>query len=276
MTKNNKTNYQLGQCFLKSRNLSFKFVESFNIANNFNCKHDVIVEVGFGNGSLTDFIFKECEFQTYIGFDYDSSFALLSTMPKFDKGHFFIENILKTDIKAKVQSIHNGKNDKINIITNLPFNISKDFCLQLCTMHESLGIVTIGLQEEFVNNLFKNTYAISFLMKLFFSIKKEFLIEKTNFVPSPKVDCYVITLTPKKFTEFDDLDIVQVYTILKTLFKNRKKKIKNNKVLKFLEYLKLLNLVVDDSSLFLKRIHEIDINIMIKWIKDICTSINKS
>lgn len=143
-------------------------------------KKDKVVEVGPGHGELTKFI-PDCDL---IVVEKDESLA-----KEIKKG-----KVIVGDGVAVLK-----KMDFDFLISSVPYSISEPLLRELI-LHEFRKAVLI-LPLKFVKQLGEKESSLSFLSNEFLEVKEVEMIPKDKFDPAPRVDSYLIEVTPKKGSE---------------------------------------------------------------------------
>lgn len=203
----------LGQNFLQDKNICKKILLQSNIYNR------EILEIGPGSGFLTDSILENKPKKLIlIEKDYDLFMYLKKKYKNYKNVNIFNMDALKYNF--------NNKN-KINIISNLPYNISTKIILKLFTDSKHIDEMVLMIQKEvgekFNYNLKKfNKY--KFLNNICANYKVCFDVSPNVFRPKPKVFSSVVKFTFKN--KVIDWKNIQKFT--NEIFKNKRKKISNN------------------------------------------------
>ena len=200
-----KKRQKLGQHFLVSQSVAKSIVCAAKIT-----KKDVVLEIGTGDGILVPLLCKRAR-------------KVIS-----------IESDIKLHLKAKAQlsslpnlTLKHGDGLKNNdifsvFVSNLPFSKSRKAMEWLIQKKFSQAIVMV--QKEFASKLSttgKSRKAISVLVNYATNIEHVINVNKTNFVPQPKVNSCVLKLTQKKSLSQDLIQTVNA------LFSYRRKKLPN-------------------------------------------------
>ena len=228
-----KAKKSLSQNFLIDKNISNKIVSQTFITNK------IILEIGPGNGFLTDAILKKKPNKIYL-IEKDGNLVLkLKEKYKNNKKVIIIENDI---LKYNLEYFNN-----LTILSNLPYNISTKIILYLFNYNENISDMVFMIQKEvaekFDYNLSKmNKY--KFLTKLVSTYKRCFDVSPKVFIPKPKVKSTVVKFqfNKKRF----NLERANKFSY--QIFKNVRKKINNN-------------LNIDNNNKILnKRVNELSIN----------------
>ena len=203
----------LSQNFIKDKNICKKIIKQTNI-NNRN-----IIEIGPGYGYLTDVILEEKPTFLYlIEKDYNLFKYLKNKYSNFKNIKLINEDVLKIDF-------NNFK--KVNIISNLPYNISSKIILRLFEYPMMIEEMVLMIQKEMAikfNYNKKKLNKYKFLNKLSCDYEECFKVPPNVFYPKPKIDSTVVKFKFKK--KFADLNKANMFSNL--IFKNKRKKINNN------------------------------------------------
>lgn len=224
-----------GQNFLIDQNILNK------ITNLINSENLNILEIGPGNGKLTDgIILKKPSLLTLIEIDSDL-IKYLSQKYLFNKKVNLINaDILHYEIKDYYQLI----------ISNLPYNISSQILVKLSTMNKQPDTLILMFQKEFAQRLLdKKLNSINSLIKCFYTIKLNFNVSRNCYRPIPKVDSSVLTFNKLKKRIIKINEINKFIIFKRNLFSHKRKSIKNSLKKYDLKHNFDLNLRVEDLKL---------------------------
>lgn len=196
----------LGQNFLNDKNILAKE------ASLLNPKNKIVLEIGAGDGRLTEQIFL---------LNPKKLFAVEkdARMTEFLKKKFTKIQILHCDfLKIKPFKI-----DKI--IGNIPYYISSSiiFKLKEFEFEDALLMVQDEFAKKMVANANESNYGrLSVTSQLFYEVKYIQKIPASLFIPKPKVNSAIIMLKKK------NLNITpQIEDIIRALFQHKNKTIRN-------------------------------------------------
>ena len=208
----------LSQNFLIDKNIINKIIKTIEITNN------NIVEIGPGLGALTEKILEKNPNKLII---IEKDFELYQKLlKKFDKKKI---KIINDD--ALIYDFSHLNNYKL--ISNLPYNISSKFLLNIIKLNKNFTDLVCMIQSELADKLdYKkgkmNKY--KFISEYCGEYKILFNVSPNVFYPKPKVNSKVIKFKLiKKDIEAQNLDY-----FINTFFINKRKKIKSNKKIKIL------------------------------------------
>ncbi len=211
MYENLKKKYS--QNFLIDKNILTK------IANLISKKKLKILEIGPGDGKLTDLIIKfEPAKLTLVEIDKDLIKNLSLKYLNYKFVDIINENIL--DLKDI---------DKFElVISNLPYNISSQIIVKLSLLSKPPSKLILMFQKEFAQRLLdKQINSINSLINCFYEIKLNFHVGKNCFRPIPKVDSSVLTFSLKKEFLIENDEIEKFILFKRNLFSHKRKTLRN-------------------------------------------------
>ena len=221
----------LGQNFLVDKNIAQKIINLVEI-NNQN-----IVEIGPGEGALTDEILKKNPKSLII----------------IEKDSNLVKNLKIKYSKNKVIRIYNADILKFNIdkiqkknfivFGNLPYNISSQILVKFVkskkwppNFNNIVFMFQKELGEKIIGKFSSLSYGrLSILSNYRLNLVKKFLVSPNCFFPKPKITSMVIHLQPKKNIISNIKKIDNLEKITNILFSNKRKMINKNikKILNF-------------------------------------------
>ncbi len=207
----------LGQNFLIDKNTANKIVNTIEITNN------NIIEVGPGLGALTEIILEKKPNKLII----------------IEKDMELYQKLLTKFDKTKIKIINDdallfdfSKLKRFKLISNLPYNISSKFLLKIIKQNNNFTDLVCMIQSELADKLdYKkgkmNKY--KFISEYCGIYKILFNVSPNVFYPKPKVNSKVVKFKLIK----QDINSKNLDYFLNIFFKNKRKKIKANKNIKF-------------------------------------------
>ena len=214
----------LGQHFLIDKNIIKKIINLVNI----NRKN--VVEIGPGNGALTDEIIKKKPKELIlIEKDYKLVEKLKLKYSKDKSIKIYQADILKIDIEKKIQ-----KNSII--FGNLPYNISSQILVKFLKFKKwppKFNDIIFMFQKELGDKIIghypsKNYGRLSILTNFNLNILNKFDISPNCFFPKPKIYSTIIHFFPKKNRLFKIMNINNLEKITNIIFSNKRKMINKN------------------------------------------------
>jgi 16S rRNA (adenine1518-N6/adenine1519-N6)-dimethyltransferase len=206
---------KLGQNFLIDPNIAQLEIEYADLK-----KSDVVLEVGPGKGILTNLLAKKVNKVIAVEIDEKLIKSLKEILPS---------NVIL--IKNDVIKLNFENLPKFNkVVSNLPYQISSPFTFKLLDYNFDLAILIY--QKEFADRIIAkpgNKKYSRLSVNVYYKSECRLLrtISKNVFYPIPRVDSAIVELVPRKIPAFFVENEIFFKDLVKTLFSNRRKKIKN-------------------------------------------------
>tara|TARA_Y100000816_G_scaffold41373_1_gene26034 strand:- start:17503 stop:18288 length:786 start_codon:yes stop_codon:yes gene_type:complete len=213
----------LGQNFLIDKNIIKKIVDLVNI----NKKN--VIEIGPGNGALTDEIIKKKPKKLIL---FEKDYKLVEKLKlkySYNKSiKIYQSDILKIEIEEKI-------NKNTVIFGNLPYNISSQILVKFLKFKKwppKFNDIIFMFQKELGEKIIckypsKNYGRISILTNYRLNILDKFYISPNCFFPKPKVNSMIIHFNPKKKI-LKKININNLEKITNVIFSNKRKMINKN------------------------------------------------
>lgn len=223
---------KLGQSFLVDVNTIHKIAAAGRFSSD-----DIVVEIGAGIGLLTKDIAQVAKRVIAVEIDPQLVKILHDQFDECSNVEIHSCDILKFDIS----SISNNYNTKVNVIGNVPYNISSPVIFHLLSSRSVISCFTLMLQKEVVQRLVslpdnKNYGVPSVLLQMYADIERLFDVSANCFYPRPKVESSIIQGKFREKPLFDLMDETFFRHLVKASFAQRRKMLTNNlKNAKFLE-----------------------------------------
>ena len=214
----------LGQNFLIDKNIIKKIVNLTNI------KNTNIIEIGPGNGALTDEILKKKPKSLFIiEKDNDLAHKLKSKYINLKNVKVFNDDILKINLNKFIL-----KNSII--FGNLPYNISSQILVKIlrlkkwpANINDIIFMFQKELGEKIVSKFPSSNYGrLSILTNYRLDLIKKFFVSSSCFFPKPRITSMVTHLRPKKIDTFYIKKIENLEKITNIIFSNKRKMINKN------------------------------------------------
>ena len=201
-----------------------------------------VLEVGPGMGVLTQFLLRQGLDLTVVELDRDSVAYLNTNFPQL-AGRIIEADFLKLDLKQ----IYGDR--PFCIIGNYPYNISSQILFKVLDYKDQVVCCSGMFQREVAQRVAagpgSKTYGIlSVLLQAYYDIEYLFEVDKSMFVPPPKVQSAVIRLK-RNSTKSINCDEKLFKNIVKTAFNQRRKQMRNS-----------LKSVVENASILQNAIFE--------------------
>lgn len=213
---------RFGQHFLVDKNLSARIAGSLLLKGN---SYSQILEIGPGNGSLTDFLVTDPLVKLFlIEIDNDLIGYLKQKYPELKERIFHMDFLkMPFDEIFKVQT---------GIIGNFPYNISSQIVIKI-TENRNLVPEVVGMfQKEMAERITaihgnKSYGRLSVMVQAFYNTEYLFTVSKNVFHPRPKVESAVIRMCRKSPPAVIHNQRL-FYEIIKSAFGQRRKQVRNS------------------------------------------------
>lgn len=207
-----------GQNYLVDNNIIDKIINEFDIV-----KNETVLEIGPGEGALTGRLTLLTSRFTIIEIDKRKIEFLKE---KYPYAKIINDDFLKIDL-SKIYG-----EEKVNIIGNIPYNITSPILYKLVENRKNIKQALLMVQYEVAKKITaekdtKDYGILNVILNYFCGIKYCFKISPNVFFPKPKVNSAIIKLdfTKEINNEIDDNLFIQ---IVKSSFGNRRKNLKNS------------------------------------------------
>jgi 16S rRNA (adenine1518-N6/adenine1519-N6)-dimethyltransferase len=212
----------LGQNFLRDEQVVDRIVAALDLD-----KGDEVVEIGPGQGALTEKLIEHAGRVTAIEFDRD---LIESLNERFRDSQTF--HLINADVLTFEFADLTGPRDtaKLKLVANLPYNISTPILQRLIDARGHFSRIVLMFQREVVERITappggKERGYLSVLVENAFATEYLFDVPPDAFYPVPKVWSGVVRLTPQPPSTTDDSSFS---SFLSTAFAHKRKTIFNN------------------------------------------------
>lgn len=226
---NIKANKSLGQNFLIDDNVIKKIIEGSNV-----CKDDLIIEIGPGLGTLTEFLLEKANKVISIELDKKMLNILKDRFKLYNNFELIHNDVLKVNLKELIQKEKQSSNIKhVKIVANLPYYITTPIIMKLLEEQLDLTSITVMVQKEVADRLIetpggKNTGAITYSVYYYATSESILDVSNTSFIPEPDVTSEVIKLDIRKTPPVNVKDKNIMFRIIKCAFMQRRKTLLNS------------------------------------------------
>ena len=214
-----------GQNFLKNHNVVHKIVDVADIKDS-----SLVIEVGPGGGIMTEELAKRASFVLAYEIDCDLEEEQNKRLSSYSNVEIRYCDFLKQDLFADIQ---NFSYEHCYFISNIPYNITSPIVLKLLFSNVKFDRIVLMVQKE-VGDRFSATPgsklygSITVLLQYFYDVKKNFIVSKNEFVPSPKVDSVVVSFIPRENRSVSVHHFSSFEKLVRDSFQFKRKTIKNN------------------------------------------------
>jgi len=185
---------RFSQNLIKDKNIIKKIVNAMDIGGN-----DIIIEIGAGQGDLTEYIAKKVRYVYAIEID-----------KSFKRNHYAIEKEYRNisfiyDDVLKISFASFCKTENCKVIGNIPYNITGPILFKAFNEREYIESAYFTIQKEVALRIVsppgKRIYgALSVIAQLLSRPKILFYMKPSVFIPPPKVESALLFLDFKEDT----------------------------------------------------------------------------
>ena len=224
---------KFGQNFLTSEEILKEIISKAKIS-----KDDIILEIGPGIGTLTSKLLETGAEVISVEVDLELIRPLKERFFMYNNFTIISADILKIDIYSEIVKILESKgktlNDKkIKVVANIPYYITTPIIFKLLESRNIVSEIYIMVQKEVAERICakigtKESSSITYMVSYYTEYLWDIYVDKTKFIPSPKVDSKVIAL---KFREkpYPEVKNEELYfEIIKSAFLHRRKTFLNS------------------------------------------------
>ena len=210
-----------GQNFLSDSNLIDKIVKILDIK-----KNDSVLEIGPGDGLLTEKIFSKVKEMAIVEIDplLVKHLSIRSDLAGINiiHGDILMQDIDEIPIKNPVR-----------VIGNIPYNITSLIIFWLIEQLDYWEDVHIMLQKEVADRLVakvgtKQYSRLTVIVGVYINIELCFKVVPDVFYPKPKVESAIVRMTKKKNPIISDSEFLKFNQVVKAAFSKRRKMLRNS------------------------------------------------
>ncbi len=188
-------------------------------------KDDVIVEIGPGQGAITDALARNAGHLHAVELDRD----LVARLRQQYEGN---PDVTVHEADA-LQFDFSSLGDRIRVVGNLPYNISTPLLFHLLKFREQILDMHFMLQKEVVDRMAagpgcKAYGRLGIMLGCHLSIESLFDVPPDAFDPPPEVTSAVVRLDPLPPGTFEINDEAGFSTLVATAFMQRRKTLRNS------------------------------------------------
>lgn len=216
-----------GQNFLTDTNILQKIVDTAEIDENVN-----VIEIGPGIGALTEFLAENAA--EVMAFEIDERLVpiLADTLRDFDNVRVVNEDILKSDLQARIKEFANP-NLPIKVVANLPYYITTPILMHLIESGIPFSEFVVMMQREVADRISaqpnsKSYGSLSIAVQYYMTAKVAFIVPRTVFVPAPNVDSAILKMVRRDQPAVEVNDDAFFFKVSKASFTHRRKTLWNN------------------------------------------------
>ncbi len=216
---------KFGQNFLIDTHVLEKIIGAAGIT-----KEDMIIEIGPGIGTMTQYLAESARKVVAVEIDRALIPILADTLQEYDNVTVLNEDILKVDIAKLVAEENNGK--PVKVVANLPYYITTPIIMGLFESHVPLESITIMVQKEVADRMqakpgTKDYGALSLAVQYYAEPEIVANVPPNCFMPRPNVGSAVIRLERHEKPPVDVKDESHMFRLIRASFNQRRKTLVN-------------------------------------------------
>jgi len=187
---------KFGQNFLIDTHVLDKIIRAADIT-----KDDVVLEIGPGIGSMTQYLLENAKRVISVEIDKKLIPILNDTLSGYDNLTLINDDILKLDLHSILEEL--DVHSPIKVVANLPYYITTPIIMGLFENNINIDSITVMIQKEVADRIkakpsSKDYGALSLAVQYYSSPKVVAIVPPNCFMPRPNVSSAVINL--KKHT----------------------------------------------------------------------------
>ena len=222
-----KFNFQkkFGQNFLIDTHVLDKIIRESGVT-----KDDLVIEIGPGIGTMTQYLCENAREVVAIEIDKNLIPILQDTLSSYDNVSVINEDVLKVDIKKLAEERNGGK--PVKVVANLPYYITTPIIMGLFESHVPIDSITIMVQKEVADRMqegpgSKEYGALSLAVQYYAKPEIVANVPPNCFMPRPNVGSAVIRLTCHEKSPVEVKDESFMFNIIRASFNQRRKTLVN-------------------------------------------------
>lgn len=214
---------RFGQNFLIDGHVVEKIVRAADIG-----KEDVILEIGPGIGTMTQYLAEAAGHVYAVEIDKNLLPVLEETLAAYDNVTVINEDILKVDIAALLE----GSSGGVKVVANLPYYITTPIIMGLFENHVPADSITVMVQKEVAQRMqaapgSKDYGALSLAVQYYAEPYIVANVPPNCFMPRPNVGSAVIRLMKWQTPPVEVRDERLMFSLIRASFNQRRKTLQN-------------------------------------------------
>lgn len=212
---------RLGQHFLIDPNILKREVDEATLG-----RKDTVVEVGPGIGTLTQLLAESAG--RVLAIEHDSRFIriLKKTLAEYSNVSVVEGDALTADINSLL-----GDRQTVKLVSNLPYNVATPIISRVLEEIPMITTMVVMVQKEVAQRMLAvpRTKAYGFFtlkVKYYADVASVMRVPHTVFLPQPKVDSMIVTLTRRTLPSVDVKDTHEYFRFIQTFFNERRKTVR--------------------------------------------------
>jgi len=220
-----KFSKSLGQNFLIDGNIINKIVDAADIDQNTG-----VIEIGPGFGTLTQGLCKRAKKVVAIELDKSLKEVHKETL-NYDNIKIIYDDFMKVDVDKLIEEEFEGMD--VKLVANLPYYITTPIIMKVLEEKFKISKIVVMVQKEVAERLnakpnTKEYGAISLAVQYRADTSIAMIVPGSVFMPRPKVDSAVISLSILKEPRIKVKDEKMLFAVVRASFGQRRKTLLNS------------------------------------------------
>ena len=216
---------KFGQNFLIDAHVLDKIIAAAGVTAD-----DMVLEIGPGIGTMTQYLAERARQVTAVEIDTNLIPILKETLSDYDNVTVINEDILKVDIKKLAEEYNGGK--PIKVVANLPYYITTPIIMGLFESGVPIDNITVMVQKEVADRMqvgpgSKDYGALSLAGQYYAEPYIVANVPPNCFIPRPNVGSAVIRLTRHQTPPVEVKDRELMFKLIRASFNQRRKTLLN-------------------------------------------------
>jgi len=216
---------KFGQNFLIDAHVLDKIIAAAGVTAD-----DMVLEIGPGIGTMTQYLAERARQVTAVEIDTNLIPILKETLSDYDNVTVINEDILKVDIKKLAEEYNAGK--PIKVVANLPYYITTPIIMGLFESGVPIDNITVMVQKEVADRMqvgpgSKDYGALSLAVQYYAEPYIVANVPPNCFIPRPNVGSAVIRLTRYQEPPVQVKDPKLMFKLIRASFNQRRKTLLN-------------------------------------------------
>lgn len=216
---------KFGQNFLIDTHVLDKIIRESGVS-----KDDMVIEIGPGIGTMTQYLCENAREVVAIEIDKNLIPILEDTLSSYDNVTVINEDVLKVDIKKLAEEKNGGR--PVKVVANLPYYITTPIIMGLFESHVPIDSITIMVQKEVADRMqegpgSKEYGALSLAVQYYAKPQIVAIVPPNCFMPRPNVGSAVIRLTCHEKPPVEVKDEGFMFNLIRASFNQRRKTLVN-------------------------------------------------
>lgn len=217
---------KFGQNFLIDEHVLNKIIAAAGVT-----KEDMVLEIGPGFGTMTQYLSENAREVVAVEIDKELIPVLNDTLSDYDNVTIINEDILKIDIEKLVQERNGG--NPIKVVANLPYYITTPIIMGLLENHVPVDNITVMVQKEVAMRMqakpgTKDYGALSLAVQYYTKPYIAANVPPNCFIPRPNVGSAVIRLELFDEPPVNVKDEKMMFSVIRASFNQRRKTLQNS------------------------------------------------